>query len=179
MIVYQRWRATLTVKSSPSSTSLLSSLSSSRPSYLERVEHEGSRAEKTKEPSQGGIWGTGIANYLRDLSLDNWLRGWIGMNAGLHLNKRRIESIFADEALLSDGQSRVRLTLQWFFSQFCQAHMCTIQLPSRGKSFLERFLKKFDFSSTGKVLVMQILVSCIDSFFDSILLFYAKFPFIW
>ena len=40
------------------------------------------------------------------------------------------------------------------------------------------FEKKIDFSPTGKVVVMQILVSCIDSFFDSILLFYAKFPFI-
>ena len=46
-------------------------------------------------------------------------------------------------------------------------------LPWRG------FWKKIDFSPTGKVVVMQILVSCIDSFFDSILLFYAKFPFIW
>ena len=83
-----------------------------------------------------------------------------------------------DDALLSDDQSRVRLTLQWVFSQFCQAHVCTIQEPSRGKSFLERFLKKIDFSPKGEVVVIQILVSCIESFFDSILLFYAKFPFI-
>ena len=81
-------------------------------------------------------------------------------------------------ALLSDSQSRVRRTLLWVFVQFCQFHMCTIQEQSRGKSFLERFLKKIDFSPTGKVVVIQILVSCIDSFFDSILLFYAKFPFI-
>ena len=47
--------------------------------------------------------------------------------------------------LLSDDQSRVRMTLQWVFSQFCQAHICTIQEPSRGKSFLKRFLKKIVF----------------------------------
>ena len=80
--------------------------------------------------------------------------------------------------LLSGSQSRVRTTLLWFSLQFCRFYMCTIQEQSRGKSFLERFLKKIDFSSTGKVVVMQILVNCIDSFFDSILLFYAKFPFI-
>ena len=67
--------------------------------------------------------------------------------------------------LLSDSGSRVRMTIFWFF--FCNFanFMCTIQEQSRGKSFLEGFL------------VMQILVSCIDSS-DSILLFYAKFTFI-
>ena len=34
---------------------------------------------------------------------------------------------------------------EWVFLKFCQAHMCTIQEPSRRKSFLERFLKKIDF----------------------------------
>ena len=87
--------------------------------------------------------------------------------------------LYKYKTLLSDSRSRVRTTLLWVFLQFCQFHMCTIQEQSRGKSFLERFLKKIDFSPTGKVVVMQILVSCIDSFFDSILLFYAKFPFIW
>ena len=37
------------------------------------------------------------------------------------------------------------------------------------------FEKKIDFSPKGKVVAIEILVSCIESFFDSILLFYAKF----
>ena len=58
--------------------------------------------------------------------------------------------------LLSDDQSRVILTLQWFFFPFCQAHMCTIQEPSSWKSFQERFWRKIDFSPTGKVVVVVI-----------------------
>ena len=63
--------------------------------------------------------------------------------------------------LLSDSRSREEWHYSGFvFLQFCRFHMCTIQ----EQSFLYRFLKKIEFSPTGKVVVMQILVSCINSF---------------
>ena len=66
-----------------------------------------------------------------------------------------------------------------FFCSFAML-ICVQYKNNRVGNFPWRdFWKEIDFSSTGKVVVMQILVSCIDSFCDSILLFYAKFPFIW
>ena len=63
-----------------------------------------------------------------------WLISFIG---GLVMTEWR--------SLVSDSRSSVRTILLWVFVQFCQFHMCTIQEQSRGKSFLERFLKKIDF----------------------------------
>ena len=61
-------------------------------------------------------------------------------------------------------QGEIDITVGFFFLQFCQAHVCPIQKQSRGKSFMEHFLKKINFSLKGKVVVIQILMSCIDSF---------------
>ena len=46
------------------------------------------------------------------------------------------------------------------------------------KSFTERFLSNLQNGKKLDPFSMKILLSCIDLFFDSILLIYAKFPFI-
>ena len=66
----------------------------------------------------------------------------------------------------------------WPCLQFCQFHMCTIQDQSRGKSFLERVLSNSQNQKKIDPFSIQILLGFVDSIFDSILLIYAKFPFI-
>ena len=101
-----------------------------------------------------------LNNPLSSMRLGRRCNAEIGKNA----RNREIltDGLTIKPTLPSDSQSRVRMTLLLFFLQFCRFHTCTIQEQSRGKSFLERFLKKMYFSPTGKLVVIQILVSCID-----------------
>ena len=80
-------------------------------------------------------------------------------------------------SLISDSRSRVRTTLLWFFLQFCQFHMCTIQEQSRGKSFLERFLSNSQNQKKLDPFSMQILLGvCLLNFWFHIVNL-GKIPF--
>ena len=76
----------------------------------------------------------------------------------------------SQNTLLSDSRSRVRTTLLWVFVQFCQFHMYKKQEQSRGKFFLERFLSNSQNQKKLGPFSMQILLGCVDSITDSLLL---------
>ena len=75
--------------------------------------------------------------------------------------------------------SEWKVTYLWVFLHFCMVLGCNIIWLAKIESFPKRFLNNLQNKKKLDPFSMQILLSCIDSFFGSILLIYAKFPFIW
>ena len=75
--------------------------------------------------------------------------------------------------------SEWKFTWLWVFQQFCVVLVQKITSQAKMKSFPERFLNNLENKKKLEPFSMQILLSYIDSFSDSILLILVKFPFIW